>query len=107
MGAVFAHAVAKADAMGVTLSVDCSLSEVAWKHFGAERVATVMESLVLRASNGVVEASDHLSEKHDWLQTVDEITRPMRRLLYLPSCAAADWGIIPTRAAIPGSLGPP
>ena len=47
------------------------------------------DRMVLRPSVGVVEASDYLSHKHDWVQTVEETTHEMRRLVYTPPSAAA------------------
>jgi len=43
------------------------------------------DRMVLRPSVGVVEASDYLSHKHDWVQTVEETTHEMRRLVYTPA----------------------
>ena len=40
--------------------------------------------LMLRPSNAVVEASDYLTNKHDWVQLEDEVTPPLRRALYEP-----------------------
>ena len=40
---------------------------------------------MLRPSNGVLEASDYLSNKHDWVQLEEEVTSPLRRALYMPS----------------------
>ena len=36
-----------------------------------------------QASNGVTEASDYLTNKHDWLQTEEEVTPPFKRALYV------------------------
>jgi len=47
-------------------------------------VRAVTDRLMLRASNGVVEASDYLTTKHDWVQMEDEVTPPLRRALYEP-----------------------
>eukprot|EP00928_Gymnodinium_smaydae_P032833 TRINITY_DN23684_c0_g3_i1.p1 TRINITY_DN23684_c0_g3~~TRINITY_DN23684_c0_g3_i1.p1 ORF type:complete len:668 (+),score=96.17 TRINITY_DN23684_c0_g3_i1:216-2219(+) len=98
---VLRHAVAKADAMGVPLSVhECDAE--ALHRVLAERqerelargqghadgrgmdVRQVRERYLLRASNAVVEASDYLSELHDWVQTSDEVTQPIPRFLYVP-----------------------
>ena len=35
-------------------------------------------------AQGVVEASDYLTNKHDWVQLEEEITPPLRRALYEP-----------------------
>ena len=45
--------------------------------------------LELRPSNGVVEASDYLSHKHDWPQMEAEVVGPFRRVAYTPGPAAA------------------
>ena len=39
----------------------------------------------LRASSGVFEASDYLSNKHDWVQTHDEVLGPFHRVAYTPA----------------------
>ena len=51
--------------------------------------AGARQRLTLRPSNGVVEASDYLSSKHDWLQIEEETTSPLRRCVYDPPGAAA------------------
>ena len=48
-------------------------------------VVEVEECLTLRPSNGVLEASDYLSDKHDWVQLVEEVTEPIQRALYVPA----------------------
>ena len=48
------------------------------------RVSTVNDQLELRPSNGVVEASDYLTNKHDWVQMRDEVTPALRRALFTP-----------------------
>mmetsp|Transcript_24124 Transcript_24124/g.47278 ORF Transcript_24124/g.47278 Transcript_24124/m.47278 type:complete len:345 (-) Transcript_24124:117-1151(-) len=84
--AVVKHAVQKARLMGVMLSV-----EQHWMHFlheatdgDGERIETLTDVIVLRPSNGVVEASDYLSGKHDWVQTEEELTNPLTRATYTP-----------------------
>ena len=52
-------------------------------------VAPVSGRLELRPSNGVVEASDYLSHKHDWPQMEAEVVGPFRRVAYTPGPAAA------------------
>merc|ERR1712136_68548 len=48
------------------------------------------ECFLLRPSNGVCEASDYLSNKHDWVQLQDEVTEPLWRALYVPAqCASS------------------
>ena len=61
------------------------------KHLGSGEsdVAAVKDRLVLRPSNGVVEASDYLSHKHDWVQMEEEVTQALDRALYTPPIAAA------------------
>ncbi len=92
--AVLAHAVAKADAMGVELWVESrhqgALTEVVGDVARARgAVAPVSGRLELRPSNGVVEASDYLSHKHDWPQMEAEVVGPFRRVAYTPGPAAA------------------
>ena len=92
--AVLIHAIAKAERMGVGLSVEPFLSgavQQAAKAGGhAGSVGGVSDALVLRPSNGVVEASDYLTNKHDWVQQQEEVTRPLKRALYTPSSASGD-----------------
>ena len=91
--AVLAHAAAKAAAMGVPLSVEPSLAaalaDAVGTHLGGTRadVALAADRLVLRPSNGVLEASDFLSNKHDWVQLEDEVTPPIKRAVYTPPAA--------------------
>jgi len=91
--AVLAHAVEKSEAMGVPLSLHPSvLQELAmvskerrWQ--GSTRL--IHEKIALRPSNGVCEASDFLTSKHDWVQVQEEVTEPIARALYAPaSCKA-------------------
>ena len=85
LAAGLAHAVQKADAMGVALSVEGYHSRTLSEMVGAKgAVREVRDALVLRPSNGVVEASDYLTNKHDWVQLEEEITPPLRRALYEP-----------------------
>merc|ERR1712232_1262008 len=88
--ALLRHLVEKADRMGVAASVDVRLasmldrivnqqSESIGKRDGERRgrcakVKEVRHRLVLRPSNGVLEASDYLSHKHDWVQMEVETT---------------------------------
>lgn len=93
--AVLRHAATKAAAMGVGLSVEPflerQLAGLVTEHLAgsAEDVAVSNDRLVLRPSNGVLEASDYLSHKHDWVQLDEELTAPMRRAVYTPTGAAA------------------
>jgi len=87
--AVLRHAIKKADDMTIPLTVSDRyvrfLEAVVVKDACDGIVDTVDECLVLRPSNGVLEASDYLSQKHDWVQLVDEVTEPIRRALYIPA----------------------
>eukprot|EP00931_Biecheleriopsis_adriatica_P038739 TRINITY_DN2214_c0_g1_i3.p1 TRINITY_DN2214_c0_g1~~TRINITY_DN2214_c0_g1_i3.p1 ORF type:complete len:700 (-),score=141.81 TRINITY_DN2214_c0_g1_i3:108-2207(-) len=86
--AVLLHAIWKADAMKVPLSVELHLSEklkAALSNSKLEgRVLKVSEAFALRPSNGVCEASDFLNDKHDWVQLDDEVTPVRHRALYIP-----------------------
>ena len=88
---MLAHAVAKADEMGVELWAEPRheglLAELV--RGGAGAVAPASGRLELRPSNGVVEASDYLSHKHDWPQMEAEVVGPFRRVAYTPGPAAA------------------
>jgi len=111
LSAVLAHAVTKANAMGVMLSCEpkiaSELSAAAAKA-NPSLVPVVMymqDRLVLRPSNAVVEASDYLSNKHDWLQMAEEVTVPLQRVVYIPPNApppAADPGAATATPLIPG-----
>ena len=50
----------------------------------AATAQTGLGPLVLRASNGVLEASDYLSPRHDWVQLSDERVGPFERAVYEP-----------------------
>jgi len=86
--ATLRHCIAKADAMEVPLLVDPRLTQVLlavateWGSGGA--VGQIHERLCLRPSNGVCEASDFLSQRHDWVQLQEEVTEPLFRALYVP-----------------------
>lgn len=81
-GAIVRHAVAKADQMGLPLSIGAGYAGLLeGLDIPFERVE---KPLMLRASNGVYEASDTLSGKHDWPQMQDEMTEPLARLEYRP-----------------------
>lgn len=91
--AVLHHAMEKAETMGVSLSVDPAmvqeLASAAAERGGQATVILACESFALRPSNGVCEASDSLSDKHDWVQLEEEVTEPLSRALYVPaSCKA-------------------
>jgi hypothetical protein len=77
--AIMKHALSKAEAMGLPLSIGQD-----YEHIAASldlKMSKVEDKLLLRASNGVYEASDTLSDKHDWAQMQDEVTNPLRRIL--------------------------
>eukprot|EP00931_Biecheleriopsis_adriatica_P006461 TRINITY_DN10785_c0_g1_i3.p1 TRINITY_DN10785_c0_g1~~TRINITY_DN10785_c0_g1_i3.p1 ORF type:complete len:480 (-),score=100.06 TRINITY_DN10785_c0_g1_i3:27-1466(-) len=80
------HVVKKAQAMSALLSLSDSaardLQALDLLAVGALQSRT--EKLVLRPSNGVVEASDYLGP-HDWLQQTEEIIGPFRRWVYDPA----------------------
>jgi hypothetical protein len=81
--AILLHALEKADAMNLTLSLSPDLGDLMheldlpFEHHYAHRYE-------IRASNGVTEASDTLTHKHDWPQGADEMTEGLERLLYVP-----------------------
>ncbi|KAL1520740.1 hypothetical protein AB1Y20_022308 [Prymnesium parvum] len=88
--AVLSHAISKANRMGIALSVESRLAQAISSHPDALRggVRIVNDQLLLRPSNGVVEASDYLTIKHDWVQQEDEVTPPLRRALYEPASSS-------------------
>lgn len=101
LAAAVAHAALKAKKMGVALSLDARAKQAAQRAIESRvpelwgdgaSLEVRQHRLVLRPSVGVVEASDYLSHKHDWVQTVEETTREMRRLIYTPSSAVAVFG---------------
>lgn len=82
---VLLHAVHKARAMVVPLSVAPELYEAlvdVTDNIGVH--VKKEEDVILRASNGVVEASDYLSDRHDWVQTGDEVVRVGARAIWTP-----------------------
>merc|ERR1712137_930442 len=83
--AVLEHAIAKSNALGIMLSCETRL-EHELASVGAATGSTCVrrDRLVLRPSNGVLEASDYLSPKHDWVQLSQEVTEPLFRALYIP-----------------------
>lgn len=90
--AALSHLLEKADRMGVRASVDPHLGPLLRWLRPAGKVTDVKHRLVLRPSNGVVEASDYLSLKHDWVQTEEEITEPLHRAVYEPAQHLENWG---------------
>lgn len=109
--AVLRHALAKADAMHVVLSVNAKLASVlghcAESGNRGGRIYNSQERMLLRPSNGVVEASDELGSKHDWLQLTEEVTEPLWRTLYVPSIGARSISDADTDWALQGSCEPP
>jgi len=89
VAAVLAHVMCKSEAMEVPVLIDSKLTDFANQighSLGAGgRVFRTTERLELRPSNGVCEASDYLSQKHDWLQLHVEVTMPLPRSMYVPS----------------------
>jgi hypothetical protein len=93
---VLRHAMLKSHRMGVPLSADAYDAEALRAILRqleresspvAGAVAIVTEAVVLRPSNGVVEASDYISSKHDWVQLETETTQPLRRAHFTPAMA--------------------
>lgn len=89
VAAVLKHVVAKSEAMEVPVLIDTKLTEEA-NQIGHDfraggRVFYTTERLLLYPSNGVCEASDYLSRRHDWVQLQPEVTMPLARALYVPS----------------------
>lgn len=88
--ALMAHCVAKADAMRCRLAVNVDLftmvSEVVKSRGGnpVTQMSTTRERVVLRPSNGVVEWSETITERHDWVQTEEELVGPFQRCIYAP-----------------------
>lgn len=80
--AIMEHAAAKAAEMNLPLSIAPEYAPIADRL--KLKTAPAEERLLLRASNGVYEASDTLSGKHDWPQQKDELTEPLKRLWILP-----------------------
>jgi len=86
--AVLSHAMRKAEDMNVTLSVDTYMGDLLQRlidrHACSHDAVEIRERILLRPSKAVLEASDYLSHKHDWVQDEDEITAPIGRSLYTP-----------------------
>merc|ERR1711879_819912 len=68
---VVRHAIAKSESMEVPVLIDAELTEetnqLAHQIGVGGRVYHTQERLMLHPSNGVCEASDLLSERHDWV----------------------------------------
>lgn len=86
--AVLRHAMAKAEAMHVVLSINVQIDALLRELYASSnkggRVYTTEERMLLRPSNGVIEASDELGSKHDWVQQTEEVTESLQRTLYVP-----------------------
>jgi hypothetical protein len=94
--------------MGVALSIEAHLERAladAAQASGGGTVASTSDAYVLRPSNGVLEASDYLTRKHDWVQVTpvyprraphhhtstphpDDCVAHVRRLLRIHACAS-------------------
>lgn len=81
--AILRHAIAKSDALGVPLSLPPWLGGLL-QELGIPVEHHHHHRYLLKASNGVFEASDTLSTKHDWPQMQDELTEGLERFLYVP-----------------------
>ncbi|KAK3260414.1 hypothetical protein CYMTET_30626 [Cymbomonas tetramitiformis] len=89
--AVVKHAVAKAEKMGVMLWIDNHLTPLLRAASeGKGEVRRMQDRLILRPSNGVVEASDYLDSRHDWPQMSEEATSVLVRVAFIPSAIAFD-----------------
>jgi len=90
--AVLRHALARSDTMHVVLSVHPdmggALRQLVVDSTSDGCLHNVQEEMILRPSNGVCEASDELSLKHDWVQMTEEVTQPLQRILYVPSACS-------------------
>lgn len=83
--ALLAHAIAKADAIKVALSVPPEWLPELGRLPAAGRVAHAPPThIVLRPSNGVVEASDYLGDRHDWVQLSEDVVHVGPRAVYRP-----------------------
>ena len=79
--AVVAHAIAKAEAMQLPLSIRFDFAG----YTDAELTKDRENRYVLAPSGGVLEASDTLTLRHDWVQTKSEVVEPHdERLVYDP-----------------------
>jgi len=84
--AVLRHAMTRSCALQAPLLVDVKLMDKlqqAAADFGGE-VRINQERLILRPSNGVVEASDYLSKKHDWVNLEEELTDVLQSAMFVP-----------------------
>lgn len=87
--AVIRHAMAKADSMGLPLLLGESFdpTDPPWHPEAKAHPALreTVEQLLLMPSNGIFEASDSLSRRHDWPQLEEEVTEPLVRWTYTPT----------------------
>lgn len=84
LAALVDHAAQKAKALGVPLSIDARLDGIA-EHLGLDFKVEQRPRFVIAPSAGVVEASDTMTRKHDWVQTREEVITPHApRLLIRP-----------------------
>merc|ERR1719401_1656619 len=98
IGAVLRHAVAKADAMGVGLCLNADMGRALQGLPEVDDGQVKEQSLqfILRPSNGVVEASDYLSRRHDWVQIAEEVTDRLRTWVYTPESVERDTKFLRT-----------
>lgn len=91
--AVLRHAVRKAVALGARLSADVrekrNLKNILAREELPGTVTVERMKVILRPSNGVVEASDYLSLRHDWDQRLEEVLTPGERVIFSPTHEAA------------------
>jgi len=85
MSYVLKHMVQKAEDMGAILSIATRCKHIL-EEIGVNRdsICDRNDRLLLLPSNGVVEASDYLSSKHDWLQLREEVVQ-LKRTIYEPA----------------------
>lgn len=97
--AVLRHAISKSKDMSIPLLADRRLLNLMTRLARSMRVGEVQlttERMLLRPSNGVVEASDYLSTRHDWVQIHEEITEPLPRAMFVPWSQPASNGPSPS-----------
>jgi hypothetical protein len=82
------HAIAKSNQLGLNLLInrarDIDLEEIAKTLVSEETLGKTDVALLLKPSKGMLEASDTLTEKHDWIQEEDEIVEEIERIIYRP-----------------------
>mmetsp|Transcript_20599 Transcript_20599/g.51517 ORF Transcript_20599/g.51517 Transcript_20599/m.51517 type:complete len:451 (-) Transcript_20599:84-1436(-) len=96
--AILAHAIGRSCELKLPLYLDASnagllralLAELTTQAAGCfGSVSVRSDALELRPSNGVLEASDFLSQKHDWVQLKTEVLPPVRRAVFAPASPVA------------------